>query len=187
MDAIAKIRTFFAAMCPTFFIRVRPASRNAKPACMNMTSTAAMTTQIVLAAIVSSLVDTRLHLLQLHPGPVVDDVGDGRLPNEPVARLVAAASRVADRSLDRVGELVLHEEGQDGLRQEPRLEHTTPVLVCDAALPAVADRLDDGHAHVTRRILDGVDHGLDPLPDHDRLNFHHRCSFRLNNTVLNNK
>jgi hypothetical protein len=37
-------------MWPTFFIRVRPASRNAKPACMNITSTPAMTTQIVLAA-----------------------------------------------------------------------------------------------------------------------------------------
>ena len=48
--------TFFAAMWPTFFIRVRPASRNAKPACMKMTSIAARTTQIVLAAIVSSLV-----------------------------------------------------------------------------------------------------------------------------------
>ena len=49
------MRTFFAAMCPTFFIRVSPASRNAKPACMNITRTAAMTTQIVLAAIASSL------------------------------------------------------------------------------------------------------------------------------------
>ena len=37
-------------MWPTFFIRVRPASRNAKPACMKITSTAVMTTQIVLAA-----------------------------------------------------------------------------------------------------------------------------------------
>src|SRR5215510_7359134 len=107
MEAIAKIRTFFAAMCPTFFIRVSPASRNAKPACMNMTSTAAMTTQIVLAAIVSSLVDTRLHLLQLHPGPVVDDVDHGLLPHQPVARFVAAARRIADRGLNCVGELVL--------------------------------------------------------------------------------
>ena len=45
------MRTFLPAMWPAFFIRVRPASRNAKPACMNMTSTAVMTTQIVLAAI----------------------------------------------------------------------------------------------------------------------------------------
>ena len=38
-------------MCAAFFIRVRPASRKAKPACMNITSTAATTTQSVLAAI----------------------------------------------------------------------------------------------------------------------------------------
>src|SRR5262245_59597854 len=174
-------------MWPTFFMRVRPASRKAKPACMNMTRTATMTTQIVLAAMVSSLLDTCLHLLQLQARPVVDDVVDRLLPDEPVAGLVAAARRVGHGRLDCICELVADEEGQDGLRQEPRLEHTTAVLVCDAALPAVADRLDDGHAHVTRRILDGVDHGLDPFPDHDRLNLHHRCSFRLNNTVLNNK
>ena len=42
--------TFFAATWPTFFIRVSPASRNANPACMNITSTAANTTQSVLAA-----------------------------------------------------------------------------------------------------------------------------------------
>ena len=50
MHAIAKMRTFFAAMWPTFFIRVSPASRKAKPACMKITSTPVMTTQIVLAA-----------------------------------------------------------------------------------------------------------------------------------------
>ena len=44
------MRMFLPAMWPAFFIRVRPASRKAKPACMNITSTAVMTTQIVLAA-----------------------------------------------------------------------------------------------------------------------------------------
>src|SRR5262245_63758296 len=102
-------------MCPTFFIRVRPASRNAKPACMNMTSTAAMTTQIVLAAMVSSLLDTHLHLLQLQSRPVVDDVHDGRLPDEPVARLVTAAGRVAHGRLHCICELVADEDGKDGL------------------------------------------------------------------------
>ena len=43
----AKIRTFLPAMWPAFFIRVRPASRNAKPACMNITRMAVTTTQIV--------------------------------------------------------------------------------------------------------------------------------------------
>ena len=53
------MRTFFAAMWPTFFIRVRPASTKANPACMNITSTAAMTTQMVLDAIASSFVVIR--------------------------------------------------------------------------------------------------------------------------------
>src|SRR5439155_18080007 len=46
--------TFLPAMWAAFFIRVSPASRKAKPACMNMTSTAATTTQTVLTAITSS-------------------------------------------------------------------------------------------------------------------------------------
>src|SRR3954463_14859785 len=155
---------------------------------MNITSTAAMTTQTVLVAIASSLLDTSLHLLQPQSGPVVDDVRDDLLPHDPVARLVAAPRRVRDGGLfaaprrvrdgglPRVRDLVADEEGQDGLRQEPRLEHTPAVLVRDAALPAVADRLDDGDADVARRVLDGVDHGLDPFPDHDRLHLHHAAS-----------
>src|SRR4051812_17299935 len=114
-----KMRTFLPAMWPAFFIRVRPASRNAKPACMNITSTAAMTTQTVLVAIASSLLDTSLHLLQPQSGPVVDDVRDDFLPHDPVARLVAAARCVRDGGLHRVRDLVADEEGQDGLRQEP--------------------------------------------------------------------
>ena len=52
-------------MWPAFFIRVRPASRKANPACMNITSTAVMTTQMVDAAINRSwLLGTDLHLLQ---------------------------------------------------------------------------------------------------------------------------
>src|SRR3954453_9147195 len=174
IEQIAKIRTFLAAMWPTFFMRVRPASRKAKPACMNMTSTAAITTQTVLTAMPRSLLDTCLPLLELHPGSVVDDVQHRLLPHQAVAGLVAAAGRVAHGRLHCVCEIVADEEGQDGLRQEPRLEHTTAVLVCDAALPAVSDRLDDRHTHVTGRLLDGVDHGLDPFADHDRLNLHHR-------------
>src|SRR4029079_2134199 len=160
-------------MWPTFFIRVRPASRNAKPACMNITSTAAITTQTVLTAIPRSLLDTCLDLLQLQTRPVVDDVCHRRLPDEPVARLVPAPRRVGDRRLHRVRDLVPDEEGQDGLGQEPRLQHPPAGLLRDPALPAVTDRLDDGHADVAGRILDGIDHGLDPLPDHDRLNLYH--------------
>ena len=84
-------------MCPAFFIRVRPASRKAKPACMNITSTAVTTTQIVLAAMSRSLLDTVLHLLEPLTGSVVDDVPDCRHPDEPVAGLVAAAGGIRDR------------------------------------------------------------------------------------------
>src|SRR5437868_6208961 len=100
-----KISTFLPAMWPAFFIRVRPASRKAKPACMNMTRTAVTTTHMVLAAISRSLfaiaaLTTDFHLLQAFARSVVHDVSDGRRPDETVSRLVAAPCRVDDR-LDR--------------------------------------------------------------------------------------
>src|SRR5204863_3106460 len=168
------MRTFFAAMWPAFFIRVSPASRNAKPACMNMTSTAVTTTQIVLAAMRRSwFLGTDLRLLQPHSGAVVRHVLDRGRPDEPVARLVAAAGRVRDRVDDRVDDLVGDDERQERLRQEARLEHAPPVLVCDPALPAVPDRLDDRDAYMSGRVLDRVDHRLDALPYHDCLHLHH--------------
>src|SRR3982750_1083012 len=116
--------TFFPAMWPAFFIRVRPASRNAKPACMNITSTAVTTTQIVLAAINRSLfLGTDFHLLQGVPGPVGGDAADGARPDDPVAGFVAASGRVDDRRQDPVGDAVGHDEDQLRLRQEARLEH----------------------------------------------------------------
>src|SRR5437588_1703134 len=130
-------------MCAAFFIRVRPASRNAKPACMNMTSTAVITTQIVLAAIRRSwFLGTDFHLLELQTRPVVRDTLDGREPDDSVARLVAAARRVDDRRDDSLGLLVRDDEDEQRLRQEPRLEDPSAVLVRNAALAAVPDRLD---------------------------------------------
>src|SRR3954454_13999613 len=85
-------------MWPAFFILVSPASRNAKPACMNITRTAVTTTQIVDAAMSRSWfsgIDG--DLLQACPGPVVHDVLDSRRPAQAVARLVAAARGVDDR------------------------------------------------------------------------------------------
>src|SRR5437763_9606904 len=100
-----KIRTFLPAMCPAFFIRVSPASRKAKPACMNMTRTAVMTTQIVLAAMSRSLFAIAalsiLHLLESQTGAVVGDVRDRARPDETVARLVPAARGRDDRLHDR--------------------------------------------------------------------------------------
>src|SRR5205823_4405173 len=131
---------------------------------MNITSTAVTTTQIVLAATSRSLLDTRLHLLEPASRAVVEDGVDLRAPDDPVARLVAAARRIADHRGDLLGDLVLDEEDQDRLRQEARFEHPTAVLVRDAALPAVSDGLDHGHADVPGRLLDRIDHGFDPLP-----------------------
>src|SRR3989441_12589545 len=105
-------------MWPAFFIRVRPASRKAKPACMNITSTAVTTTQIVLAAIRRSwFLGTDFHLLQEQTRPVVGHVVDGARPDDPVARLVAAARRVDDRGDDAVGDPVGDDEDEQRLRQ----------------------------------------------------------------------
>src|SRR6476659_6340790 len=104
--------TFLPAMCAAFFIRVSPASRNANPACMNITRTAATTTQIVEAAIASSLLDNGLDLLEPQASPVVRHVPDRRGPHDPVARLVAAARRVRDRGDDRLRDLVRDDERQ---------------------------------------------------------------------------
>src|SRR6266571_3364825 len=126
--------TFLPAMCPAFFMRVRPASRNAKPACMNITSTAVTTTQIVPPAIRRSwFLGTDLHPLELQTRPVVRDVRDGRRPDDPVARLVAAARRVDDRRDDAVGLLLRDDEDEQRLRQEPGLEDPPAVLVRHAA------------------------------------------------------
>src|SRR5262245_44206061 len=116
--------TFLPAMWPPFFMRVRPASRKAKPACMNITRIAVTTTQIVLAAIRrSELLRTDFHLLQALARPVVHDVVDRRRPDEAVARLVAAVRRVDDRRDGALDLVVVDDEDEQRLREEPRLEH----------------------------------------------------------------
>src|SRR5918995_2895401 len=205
MEAIPSTRTFLAAMCPAFFTRVTPASRNAKPACMNMTRIAAKTTQTVLVTIsVSRLIadaptsnvstghcrrpheqspyglkmtsqatSYALDLLEPQPGPVVRDGLDRRRPDDPVAGLVAAPRGIGDRRDDAFRDLLRHHEGEHGLGQEARLEDPPAILVRDAALPPVADRLDDRDADMTGLLLDRVDHRLDPLSDHNCLDLDH--------------
>src|SRR5438067_12069211 len=103
-------------MWAAFFIRVRPASRKAKPACMNMTRTAVTTTQIVLAAMRRSwFLGKGLDLLEAQGCSVVRDVPDRARPDDPVARLVAAARRVGDRRHDPIGLLVRDDEDQQRL------------------------------------------------------------------------
>ena len=161
-------------MWPTFFIRVSPASRKAKPACMNITSTAAIDDPDRAGGECELLgCHTVSTSLELCSGAVVGDVADGRDPADAVTGSwpVRAASTIA--SSDGVGDLVAHDEGQVRLRQEPRLEDAAPVLVRDASLAAVADRLDHGDADVAGVLLDGVHHGLDAVADDDRLHFLH--------------
>ena len=84
--------------------------------------------------------------------------------------LCAAAAIARDDRLD-LG--VVDDEDQQRLRQEARLEDAPAVLVRDAALAPVPDRLDHRDADVARLFLDGVDHRLDPLADHDCLDLRH--------------
>src|SRR6266516_1892864 len=160
-----KMSTFLPAMWPAFFIRVSPASRKAKPACMNITRTAVTTTQIVDAAMSRSCLDTCLHLLEACSCAVVPDVRDRAGPAEAVARLVAAVSGVHHRPDHVADEVIGDDEDELRLREEARFEDPSPILVRDAALAPVTDRLDHRHAHVPGRLLDRVDHGLDALSD----------------------
>src|SRR4051812_42056157 len=167
-------------MWPAFFILVSPASRNAKPACMNITRTAVMTTQIVDAAMSRSwFLGIDSDLLQASPGPVVHDVPDGGRPAQPVARLVAAPSGVDDRVDHVVDDAVCDHEHELRLRQEAGLEYAAPVLVRDAALATVADRLDHRDADVSCGLFDGIDHRLDPFADDYRLDLVHRYAATL--------
>src|SRR3954447_15954141 len=96
--------TFLPAMWPAFFMRVSPASRNAKPACMNITRIAATTTQIVEAATRRSWLDTRR--LEARAGPAVVRARNGRRPAGAVARVVAAARGIDDRRHDVVDDVI---------------------------------------------------------------------------------
>jgi hypothetical protein len=54
MAAIDRLVRIFATPVPAFFAREKPISSMANPACMNRTSTAAITTQRVLTGTVSA-------------------------------------------------------------------------------------------------------------------------------------
>src|SRR5215213_2557181 len=55
IDAIEKLVRIFATTAPTFLAREKPISRNAKPACMNITSTPATITQVVFSSVAITL------------------------------------------------------------------------------------------------------------------------------------
>ena len=130
-------RTFFAAMWPTFFIRVRPASRNAKPACMNITrigreddpdrADVAMASSLGRHATSTSS--------SFAPGAVVDVTsrpGVVQTIPSPDSWPVRAASTIASTTPSASSSV--DDEDQQRLRQEARLEDAAAVLVRDAAL-----------------------------------------------------
>src|SRR4051794_15367341 len=86
---------------------------------------------------------------------------------------MARAGRVDDRGDRALDVLVGDDERHVGLRQEPRLEDASPVLVRDALLAAVTDGLDDRDAYVPGGGLDRLHNGLDAVSDDDRFHFHH--------------
>src|ERR1700693_4825036 len=109
-------------------MRVSPASRNAKPACMNITRTAVMTTQIVDMPTSRSCLDIRGDPFQARARSVVHDVRHGGGPAEPVTRLVTAPRRIDDRCDHVADDPVGDDEDEQRLRQEPRLKYPAAIL-----------------------------------------------------------
>jgi len=72
----------------------------------------------------------------------VGDVVDRGRPDEAIAAVVPATRGVGDRCRGGGGEFVSYDEGEQRLRQEARLEDAPAVLVGDALLATVADRLE---------------------------------------------
>src|SRR3954451_17612016 len=81
MAAIEKFARTFAITVPAFLPRLKPISRNAKPACMNITSTPATITQVELMPTVSAS----------FPAPAASKVSARALPGRTSAMRAAAA------------------------------------------------------------------------------------------------
>src|SRR5579875_45877 len=68
IDDTLKLVTTLATTVPTFFMRLKPTSSMAKPACMNITSTAATTTHTVSAPTPAAMVAVRSVTARAGPG-----------------------------------------------------------------------------------------------------------------------
>src|SRR3954454_9281736 len=93
--AIEKFVRIFATTVPAFLAREKPISRNAKPACMNITSTPATITHIVFT----------LETVSPSDGPSAANAAPGR------ARRASKASGPARRSLVDIGFLLRKSSG----------------------------------------------------------------------------
>src|SRR3954449_3341331 len=81
MAAIEKFVRIFAITVPAFFPREKPISRNAKPACMNITSTPATMTQVELMPTLSASL----------PAPAASKVSARAVPGSASAARTATA------------------------------------------------------------------------------------------------
>src|SRR4051795_8975208 len=81
MAAIEKFARTFAITVPAFLPRLKPISRNAKPACMNITSTPATITQVELMPTVSAS----------FPAPAASKVSARAVPGSTSAASTATA------------------------------------------------------------------------------------------------
>src|SRR3954452_13717192 len=81
MAAIEKFARIFAITVPAFLPREKPISRNAKPACMNITRTPATITQVELMPTVSASL----------PAPAASNVSARALPGSASAARTATA------------------------------------------------------------------------------------------------
>src|SRR3954454_2669166 len=91
MEAMERLVRILATPRPAFLAREKPISRNAKPACMNITSTAATTTHIVFT----------LDTVSPSDGPSAANAAPGR------ARRASKAGGPARRSLVDIGFLLV--------------------------------------------------------------------------------
>ena len=130
-------------------------------------------TQMVLAAMSRSSCHENSTSSRRRPVRLCVTLPTGVVQTSPSPDSLPLTAAADNRCDDGVRLVVVDDEDEQRLRQEARLEHAAAVLVRDAALAPVADRLDHRHADVARLLLDRVDHRLDPLADHDRLDLRH--------------
>src|SRR3954451_24145721 len=93
MAAIEKFARIFATMVPAFFWRLKPISRKANPACMNMTRTPATITQMVSMPTAGLMAANMEGSLDRAPGHVVVSLAKDR-----GSRFVQVYKRVAGRA-----------------------------------------------------------------------------------------
>ncbi len=87
----------------------------------------------------------------------------GAHPADPVTGDVPAPRRVNDCVQHRIRLCVIHDEHEQRLRQEARLEDAAAIFVRDATLPSVSNRFDDRDTNVPGLLLDRIDDDLDAL------------------------